>query len=59
MAPTYDDLVKELQAALDIISYLEPEEYDDEEHRETYQREIARVQSVIDASKKWKGRDYV
>lgn len=59
MIPTYDDLVKELQSALDAIQYLGPEEFDDEEHESTYQGEIARVQALIDASKHWKGRDYV
>ena len=59
MVPTYKDLVKELQSALDTIKYLEPEEYDDEEHKEAYQGNIARIQVIIDASKHWKGRDYV
>lgn len=59
MAPTYDDLVKELQSALGTITYLEPEEFDDEEHKAAYQGEIARVQTIIDSAKAWKGRDYV
>lgn len=59
MAPTYDDLVKELQSALDTIEYLEPEEFDNEERREAYHGEIARVQTIIDSAKAWKGRDYV
>lgn len=59
MIPTYSDLAKELQSALDTIAYLGPEEFDDEEHKAAYEGEITRVQALIDASKYWKGRDYV
>lgn len=59
MAPDYDDLVKELQAALDTIKYLAPEKYDDEQRKAISQGEIARVQALIDASRHWRGRQCI
>jgi hypothetical protein len=59
MTPTYEELAKELQSALDTLVYLSPETYDDETHKEAFLAELARVQTIIDESKSWKGRDYV